>query len=97
ENLFNFWANYKVQQGALKDFGIGFGANSASELLTLNRSEIGTFALPGYTVFNAALSYNAEKYSAILKIDNLSNKKYFTGWSTISPQMARSVSLSLNY
>src|SRR5690606_21735253 len=55
ENLFNFWANYKVQQGALKDFGIGFGANSASELLTLNRSEIGTFALPGYTVFNAAL------------------------------------------
>ena len=97
ENLFNFWANYSVQQGPLKGFGIGLGANSASELLTLNRSEIGTFALPGYTVFNAALSYNAEKYSAILKVDNLSNEKYFTGWSTVSPQMARSVSLSLNY
>lgn len=97
ENLFNFWANYTVQQGTLKNFGLGFGANSASELLTLNRSTIGTFALPGYTVFNAALSYNAEKYSAVLKVDNLTNEKYFIGWSTINPQFARSISLGLNY
>lgn len=97
ENLFNFWANYTIQQGALKNFGLGFGANSASKLLTLNRSTIGTFALPGYTVFNAALSYNAEKYSAVLKVDNLTNEKYFIGWSTINPQFARSISLGLNY
>lgn len=97
ENLFNFWANYTVQQGALKNLGLGFGANSASELLTLNRSTIGTFALPGYTVFNAALSFNAEKYSAVLKVDNLTNEKYFIGWSTINPQFARSISLGLNY
>jgi len=97
ENLFNFWANYTVQQGALKNFGLGLGANSASKLLTLNRSTTGTFALPGYTVFNAAVSYNAEKYSATLKVDNLTNEKYFTGWSTVSPQFARSVSLGLNY
>ena len=97
ENLFNFWANYTIQQGALKNFGLGFGANSASKLLTLNRSTIGTFALPGYTVFNTALSYNAEKYSAVLKVDNLTNEKYFIGWSTINPQFARSISLGLNY
>lgn len=97
ENLFNFWANYTIQQGALQNFGFGFGANSTSELLTLNRSTIGTFALPGYTVFNAALSYNAEKYSAVLKVDNLTNEKYFIGWSTINPQFARSISLGLNY
>ncbi|SFN75489.1 iron complex outermembrane recepter protein [Paenimyroides ummariense] len=97
ENLINFWANYTVQQGTLKNFGLGFGANSASELLTLNRSTIGIFALPGYTVFNAALSYNAEKYSAVLKVDNLTNEKYFIGWSTINPQFARSISLGLNY
>ncbi len=97
ENLFNFWANYTVQQGALKNFGLGFGANSASKLLTLNRSTIGTFALPGYTVFNTALSYNAEKYTAVLKVDNLTNEKYFIGWSTINPQFVRSISLGLNY
>lgn len=97
KNLFNFWANYKVQDGTLKNFGLGFGANSASELYTLNRATIGTFAIPSYTVFNAALSYNEDKYSLILKVDNLTNKKYFSGWSTVTSQRLRAVSLSLNY
>ncbi len=97
KNLFNFWANYKVQQGALKNIGIGFGANSASEHYTLNRASIGTFAIPSYAVFNAALSYNEDKYSVILKLDNIANKKYFSGWSTVTPQRLRTVSLSLNY
>ena len=97
KNLFNFWANYKVQEGALKNVGIGFGANSASELYTLNRASIGTFAIPSYAIFNAALSYNEDKYSVILKLDNIANKKYFSGWSTVTPQRLRTVSLSLNY
>ncbi|MFN4363089.1 TonB-dependent siderophore receptor [Chryseobacterium hispalense] len=97
KNLFNFWANYKVQEGALKNVGIGFGANSASELYTLNRASIGTFAIPSYTIFNAALSYNEDKYSVILKLDNIANKKYFSGWSTVTPQRLRTVSLSLSY
>lgn len=97
KNLFNFWANYKVQEGALKNMGIGFGGNSASELYTLNRASIGTFAIPSYTVFNAALSYNEDKYSLILKLDNIANKKYFSGWSTVTPQKLRTLSLSLNY
>lgn len=97
KNLFNFWANYKIQEGALKNVGIGFGANSASELYTLNRAVIGTFAIPSYTVFNTALSYNEDKYSVILKLDNIANKKYFTGWSTVTPQKLRTLSLSLNY
>lgn len=97
KNLFNFWANYKVQEGALKNVGIGFGANSASELYTLNRASTGTFAIPSYTIFNAALSYNEDKYSLILKLDNITNKKYFSGWSTVTPQRLRTLSLSLNY
>jgi iron complex outermembrane receptor protein len=97
KNLFNFWANYKIQEGALRNVGIGFGANSASEHYTLNRASIGTFAIPSYAVFNAALSYNEDKYSVILKLDNIANKKYFSGWSTVTPQRLRTVSLSLSY
>lgn len=96
-NIFNFWTNYKIQHGVLRNVGIGFGANSASELYTLNRAGVGTFAIPSYAVFNAALSYNAEKYSVIMKLDNIANKKYFTGWSTVTPQRLRTLSLSLNY
>ncbi|MBW8360961.1 MAG: TonB-dependent receptor plug domain-containing protein, partial [Kaistella sp.] len=37
EILANFWANYKVQHGILKDLTAGFGLNYASEHKTLNR------------------------------------------------------------
>lgn len=97
ENIFNFWIKYKVQTGALKNWSAGFGANYASEQKTLNRSNIGTFTLPAYTVLNTVLSYNADKYAVSLKADNLANQKYYTGWSTVTPQRPRSISLALNY
>lgn len=97
QNLINFWTTYKVQQGALKNFGVGFGGNSASRLLTLNRADVGSFALPSYIIMNASLSYTEDKYSIILKLDNIANKKYFSGWSTVTPQRLRTLSLSLNY
>jgi iron complex outermembrane receptor protein len=97
KNLINFWATYKVQDGALKNFGVGFGGNSSSRLYTLNRAEIGTFPLPSYIIMNSSLSYTEDKYSIILKLDNIANKKYFSGWSTVTPQRLRTLSLSLNY
>lgn len=97
QNLFNFWANYKVQTGLLKNFGLGFGANYASEHKTLNRSTTGTFTLPSYTVLNAALSYGGDKFGITFKVDNLTNLKYYSGWSTVTPQRLRALSLALNY
>jgi iron complex outermembrane receptor protein len=58
QNLVNFWANYKISSGVLKGLGFGVGANYASENKTLNRSNIGTFTLPSYTVFNAVILYH---------------------------------------
>lgn len=97
KNLINFWGTYKIQEGSLKNFGIGFGGNSASRFYTLNRGEIGAFPLPSYIIMNSSLSYTEEKYSIILKLDNIANKKYFSGWSTVTPQRLRTLSLSLNY
>lgn len=97
KNLINFWGTYKVQQGTLKNFGIGFGGNSASRFYTLNRGNVGAFPLPSYIVMNSSLSYTEDRYSIILKLDNIANKKYFSGWSTITPQRLRTLSLSLNY
>lgn len=97
ENLFNFWASYNFSAGALKGFGLGFGGNAASEYLTLNRDNIGSFALPAYQVFNASLSYTGSQYFLALKVNNLTDQKYYSGWSTVTPQNLRNVSLSLNY
>jgi iron complex outermembrane receptor protein len=95
--LFNFWANYKIQKGNFKGLALGLGANYASQHLTLNRSNIGTFALPSYIIFNALLGYNFNNCILNLKIDNLADTKYYTGWSTVTPQRLRSISLGINF
>lgn len=97
QNLFNFWANYRVPEGALKNFTLGLGVNYVSENKILNRSNIGTFTLPAYTIVNASLAYTADRYSVNLKLDNLGNAHYFSGWSTITPQKLRSLSLGLSF
>ena len=97
EDLINFWTSYTIQAGSLEGFGIGFGGNYVSEYNTLNRSTTGSFELPSYTVLNSSLSYSKEKYRIIVKLDNITNKKYFSGWSTVTPQKSRSISASLAY
>lgn len=96
ETLINFWANYSFA-GSLKGFGIGFGGNYASEYKTLNRSNIGTFALPNYTVLNSVISYNSNKFNISLKVNNFLNEKYYSGWSTITPQKSRSLIAGVTY
>ncbi|MDX5479125.1 MAG: TonB-dependent receptor, partial [Cyclobacteriaceae bacterium] len=96
EELVNFWMSYSIPSGLLKGFGFGAGGNTASEHLTLNRTN-GTFAIPSYQVFNAAISYTASQYLLAFKLNNLTNEYYFSGWSTVTPQNPRNVSLSFNY
>jgi iron complex outermembrane receptor protein len=97
KTLVNLWANYFFTEGKLKGFGLGIGGNHASEHKTLNRSNIGTFALPDYTILNSALSYNNDKFNITLKVNNLFNEKYYTGWSTVTPQLLRSLTAGLTY
>ena len=95
KTLVNFWANYRAPRGRLKGLGIGLGTNAGSEHLTLNRTGIGSFALPAYTVWNASLSYAAERYTLNLKVNNLTDERYYSGWSTVTPQRPRQLSLGL--
>lgn len=97
DTLINFWANYTFLEGGLKNMSLGFGGNYASEHHTLNRANIGQFTLPSYTVLNSVIAYQWNQASIQLKVDNITNKRYFTGWSTVSPQQTRIVSLGLNY
>lgn len=96
-NLFNFWATYRVQNEKFKGLTFGFGGNYASEFNTLNRSTTGSFTLPSYTIFNALIGYSVNSFSLNLKLDNIANTKYYTGWSTVTPQSLRAISLGLSY
>ncbi len=97
ETLVNLWANYTFQKGSLQGFGFGFGGNYASEYKTLNRATTGTFALPDYTVLNYAFSYDNDKFNVFLKLNNMLNEKYYSGWSTVTPQRLRNITAGVTY
>lgn len=87
ESIYNFWVDYKLQaDNFLNNIGIGAGFNGTSELLVMNNGVSGEFALPAYTVLNAAIYYDAESFRIGLKANNITDEEYYTGWSTINPQ-----------
>ncbi|MUP46208.1 TonB-dependent siderophore receptor [Gramella sp. BOM4] len=97
ESLANLWASYRLTSGFAEGFGIGFGGNYASENMIFNRNTAGTFTLPSYTVLNAAVFYDVDKFSINFKLNNLTNEDYFNGWSTINPQAPRNFAAALTY
>ena len=95
EHLVNFWTSYTFSQGIVKGFGLGFGGNYASENIIANTSLIGKFTLPSYVVANATVFYNTPTYRLAIKVDNITDKAYYTGWSTIERQMPRRIMASV--
>ncbi|OBQ57412.1 TonB-dependent receptor [Tamlana sp. s12] len=97
ETLYNFWANYEFQEGLLNGFGAGLGFNGATEQFAINYANTGEFILPSYTVANASLFYQANKYRVTLKLNNAFNKEYYKGWTTITPQLPRALIANFTY
>ncbi|WP_062058882.1 TonB-dependent receptor [Aquimarina longa] len=97
KTLYNFWANYEFQDGKLDGFGLGFGINGASKRFVKNYTTTGNFILPSYTIANASIFYQANKYRIGLKLNNAFNKEYYKGWSTINPQTPRALLANISY
>jgi TonB-dependent siderophore receptor len=96
QNLVNAWVHYRVPDGVLEGVGIGIGGNYAGDNKILNR-DTGQFTLPSYTVLNASISYDTGRYRLDLKVDNLTDKTYYKGWTTVNPQAPRSVRANFTY
>ncbi|GGF04073.1 TonB-dependent receptor [Flavobacterium limi] len=98
ENLANLWVTYKFVHGVLKDFGLGFGGNYASENAVVNSDKLGKFILPSYTVINGSVFYGTNKFRIALNLNNIANKEYFNGgWATVNPQKPRNVVANFSY
>lgn len=95
EITYNFWADYKF----LSKFGVGAGCNGASEYDTMvdYKSITGSFYIPSYTIYNASVYYETDKFRCSIKGNNLSNKTYYSGWSTVTPQQQRVILAAINY
>lgn len=97
QDLVNFWATYRIGHGKLKDFGLGFGGNYASQYKVIDNSKTGDFYLPSYTLLNGSLFYNGQHFRITLNVNNLTNKEYYIGYWSVNPQKPRNVAASFAY
>lgn len=97
ETITNVWTSWQFQSGPFQGVGVGAGFVSASEHKTLNRATTGTFTLPAYTIFSGSVSWAVNRFRTQIKVDNLTNERYFSGWSTVTPQKPRTASLNVSY
>ncbi|MFD2583188.1 TonB-dependent receptor domain-containing protein [Pedobacter vanadiisoli] len=93
----NLWISYKFATGSLRGFGLGAGGNYASDNKIVNSVSQGVFILPAYEVFNASVFYDHPRFRIGAKVDNFTNQKYWTGYSTMNPQDLRTFTGSLTY
>jgi len=95
--MVNAWATYTFRSGALNGLGFGIGGNYASELKILDSQITGVFTLPSYTIVNGSVFYNAARFRVALNVNNITDKEYYTGYSTINPQKPRNAVVSMAY
>ncbi|MVN77970.1 TonB-dependent siderophore receptor [Hymenobacter sp. HMF4947] len=89
--LANAWVSYRQPEGPLKGLGLGFGGNYASDNKVVNSKSLGSFTLPEYTVLNASVFYDLQHYRFSAKVDNLTDKHYWIGYTTMNAQKLRSI------
>ncbi|HVI44180.1 MAG TPA: TonB-dependent receptor [Chitinophaga sp.] len=75
-NVANLWVSYTVPAGKVKGLGFGFGGNMQSDCYL---NDTNTFTANGYTKFDATVYYDRPKYRLGLKLNNITDKQY---WST---------------
>lgn len=97
EDLINAWFSYKILNGAAKGLGFGFGGNYAGQNKVANDQVVGVFTIPSYTILNASVSYSIGQFNFALKMDNLTDKTYYKGWTTLEPMRPRTVSGGIGY
>lgn len=94
--LANAWVSYRQPEGPLRGLGAGFGGNYASDNKIQNTTT-NVFTLPNYTVLNASIFYDQPKYRISAKVDNLTDKHYWIGFTTMNAQRLRSIVGSVAY
>lgn len=93
----NLWLSYRISAGVADGLGFGFGGNYASDNKIQNDRTVGTFFLPSYTVLNASIFYDQPRFRVALKMDNITDKHYWIGYTTVNPQKPRSVTGTVSF
>jgi iron complex outermembrane receptor protein len=92
----SLWVHHRFREGALAGVGLGGGARYVGSTFgdLANSSEM---SVPGFTLFDAALSYEAHVWRLALNVRNLADKTYVSCWSTCYYGSSRSTNATLSY
>jgi iron complex outermembrane receptor protein len=96
-DMANFWVSYRIATGAINGLGAGVGSNYAGKNVILSSVSQGEFTAPAYTTFKASVFYDRPRYRLSVNADNLTNQKYWIGWTTVNPQPLRSIYASATF
>ena len=92
-NLANAWLSYRLMKGKAQGLGAGIGGNYGSASYQTNTATF-VFNIPSYTVLDATIFYDQPGYRIGVKVDNITNEKY---WSfRLAPQNPTRVTASIN-
>ncbi len=92
----NAWISYKLIDGAAKGLGLGFGGNMQSDSWL---NDANTFTANGYTVFDATVFYDRPKYRFGVKLNNITNEKYWSAdfWANMMPTRQLVANLTIKF
>lgn len=76
-DMANLWVSYRFVRGTAQGLGIGFGGIYGSESFQSNTATF-AFTVPEYTVLDASVFYDQPRYRLGVKVDNLTNEKYWS-------------------
>jgi len=93
----NLWISYRLPKETIDGLGFGFGGNYASDNKVINSVSQGVFILPAYTILNSTVFYDVPRYRFSFGVNNLTDKKYWIGYTTVNPQTTRQAIGSITY
>lgn len=104
----NTWISYKFINGQAKGLGFGIGGNyqSDAKFVNVRTKKAGTsfynetpftFGVDGFTRFDATVFYEQPKYRLGLKVNNLTDKKYWTAESWAYREPTRQFIFNVSY
>ena len=94
-NVVNFWLSYRFTDGSfLEHTGLGLGGNYVDECF---QNSSNTVTVPAYTLLDATLFYETSKWRVGLKMNNLTDERYYSSYGVPQPtrQLIANVSFTL--
>lgn len=95
-NMGGMWAKYQFSNPNLEGLGIAGGFNFVTERNTFDEN----LQLPGYTVFDAAVSYDYSDFRLAVNFNNVFDKKHWIGgynFGRLFPGSPRTVIATITY